>query len=187
MAIPEMFVRFPALETPRLRLRQIVMSDADALFATFSDAAVVEYYGDPAHQSVEDSRDLIRRQQEWYARRAGVRWGVTLKGERALIGSCGFFLFDEEFRRAEMCYELARAHWRRGIMREATRAIISYGFGAARLHRIEAVVNGGNEPSTALLRSLGFAHEGTLRQRYYLADRYWDEQYFGLLRDEWRP
>jgi len=40
--------------------------------------------------------------------------------------------------------------------------------------------------SKALLPSLGFAHEGTLRQRYYFADRYWDEQYFGLLRDEWR-
>jgi len=32
-------------------------------------------------------------------------------------------------------------------MREAAQAIISYGFGEARLHRIEAVVNGGNEPS----------------------------------------
>jgi ribosomal-protein-alanine N-acetyltransferase len=186
MGVPEMFARFPTLETSRLLLRQILPGDAEALFATFSDETVMEFYGDPAHQSVEDSRDLIRRQQEWYARREGVRWGVTLKGERALIGSCGFFLFDEEFRRAEMGYELARAYWRRGIMREAARAIISYGFGAARLHRIEAVVNGGNEPSTALLRSLGFVHEGTLRQRYYLADRYWDEQYFGLLRDDWR-
>lgn len=71
-------------------------------------------------------------------------------------------------------------------MREALGAIITYAFTATALHRIEAVVNGGNEPSQALLLSLGFTHEGALRQRFYFANRYWDDLYFGLLKDEWR-
>ncbi len=145
MGTPEMFAQFPALETPRLTLRQIVPGDAEALFAMFSDPAVMEFYGDPPHRSLEDSRDLIQRQQ-WYARHEGIRWGVTLKGENIVIGSCGFFLFDEEFRRAEMGFELARAYWRQGIMREALGAIITYAFANTELHRIEAVVNGANDP-----------------------------------------
>ena len=186
MGTPEMFAQFPVLDTPRLSLRQIVAGDAEALFATFSDPAVMEFYGDPPHRSLEDSSDLIQRQQQWYARHEGIRWGVTLKGEDTVVGSCGFFLFDEEFRRAEMGYELARAHWRQGIMREALGAIITYAFANTDLHRIEAVVNGANDPSQALLLALGFTLEGALRQRFYFADRYWDDVYYGLLKDEWR-
>lgn len=106
-----MFTRFPTLETPRLTLRQIHSGDAGALFATFSDAAVMEYYGEPLHSTVEESRELIHQQQGWYARGEGIRWGVTLKGDDSVIGSCGFFHFDDEFRRAEMGYELARTWW----------------------------------------------------------------------------
>jgi ribosomal-protein-alanine N-acetyltransferase len=186
MGAPEMFARFPPLETPRLSLRRIVATDTEALFATFSDPAVMEFYGDPPHRSVEDSRDLIRRQERWYAQCEGIRWGITLTGDEAVIGSCGFFLFDEEFRRAEMGYELARAYWRQGIMREALQAVMTYAFTSADLHRIEAVVNGANEPSKALLLKLGFTLEGTLRQRFYFANRYWNDLYFGLLKDEWR-
>jgi [ribosomal protein S5]-alanine N-acetyltransferase len=186
MGTPEMFAQFPIIETPRLLLRQIVLSDAESLFATFSDPAVMEFYGDPPHRSIEDSRDLIQRQQQWYMRHEGIRWGVTFKDDDTVIGSCGFFLFDEEFRRAEMGYELARAHWRQGIMREAIEAIISYAFTNTDLQRIEAVVNGANEPSKALLLTLGFTLEGTLRQRFYFANRYWDDLYFGQLKAEWR-
>jgi ribosomal-protein-alanine N-acetyltransferase len=187
MGTPEMFAQFPALETPHLTLRQIVPGDAEALFATFSDPAVMEFYGDPPHHSIEDSRDLIRRQQQWYAQREGIRWGITIKSvDDTVIGSCGFFLFDDEFRRAEMGYELARGCWRQGIMREALGAIIAYAFANTDLHHIEAVVNGANVRSKALLLALGFALEGTLRQRFYFANRYWDDVCFGLLKDEWR-
>jgi len=53
------------------------------------------------------------------------------------------------------------------------------------LHRIEAVTDDINERSKGLLRKLGFTHEGTLRLRFYFRGRFWDEHYFGLLKDEW--
>jgi hypothetical protein len=45
---------------------------------------------------------------------------------------------------------------------------------------------GANEPSKALLLALGFTREGTLRQRFYFADRHWDDLYCGLLKAAWR-
>ncbi len=42
-----------------------------------------------------------------------------------------------------------------------------------------------NEQSKALLLRLGFTYEGNLRQRYLFDNRFEDEHYFGLLRDEW--
>ncbi len=185
MSIDSIFTNFPRLETEHLLLLQIQFSDAEAVFVTFSDVAVMEFYGEIPHRSVEESRDLIRRQHEWYAQREGIRWGITRKGEDTVIGSCGFFKFDEDFQRAELGYELARASWRQGIMREALRAIITFAFAEMGLSRLEAVVDDTNEPSKALLRALGFSHEGTLRQRFFFRGRFWDEHYFGLLKEEW--
>ena len=186
MNLDPAFDSFPRLETPRLILRQIQLADAEALFATFSDEAVMEFYGDLPHRTVEDSHELVRRQHEWYARREGIRWGITRKGEDVVIGSCGLFKFDEEARRAETGYELGRAYWRQGIMSEALGALLTFAFASLWLHRIEAVVDDANERSKGLLRSLGFVHEGTLRQRFFFRGRFWDEHYFGLLHDEWR-
>lgn len=185
MPLGPAFDSFPRLETPRLILRQIQLSDAEALFATFSDEAVMEFYGDLPHRSVEDSRELVRRQQEWYARREGIRWGITRRGEDVVIGSCGLFRFDEEAQRAETGYDLGRAYWRQGIMSEALGAMLDFAFETLRLHRVEAVIDDENARSKGLLRSLGFTHEGNLRQRFYFRGRFWDEHYFGLLADEW--
>ncbi len=88
--------------------------------------------------------------------------GITRKGENMVIGTCGFYSFDEGFHRAETGYELHPAYWQPGIMSEALRAILSFAFATMGLHRIEAVVDEGNERSQRLLRKLGFTHEGTL-------------------------
>ena len=186
MSIDTIFTTFPRLETRQLILREIQFSDAEAIFATFSDEVVMEFYGETPHRSVEDSRDLIRRQHAWYAQREGIRWGITRKGDDTVIGSCGLFKFDEAFSRAETGYELGQAYWRQGIMSEALSAIITFGFTEMGLRRIEAVVDDTNERSKAFLRKLGFAHEGTLRQRFFFQGRFWDEHYFGLLKEEWQ-
>jgi ribosomal-protein-alanine N-acetyltransferase len=185
MAALDVFAQFPRITTERLVLRQIVPDDAEALYATFSDEAVMKYYGDEAHQSLDNSRHLIHLQQEWYGRRAGIRWGITWHGEGSVIGSCGLFNFDEERRRAEVGYELRHAYWRQGIMREALTAILSLAFGPMALHRVEALTDGRNAASQGILTSLGFTHEGTLRQRFYFHGGYHDDWYFGLLSGDW--
>src|SRR5258708_29677730 len=93
MSINEMFTTFPTLTTERLLLREIQMADAEDLFATFSDEEVMEFYGHLPHESVEDSRELIRNQHKWYAHHEGIRWGITPRGEDKVIGSLGFYLF----------------------------------------------------------------------------------------------
>lgn len=185
MTIDAMFTHFPTLTTDRLLLRQIQPADAEDLFAIFSDEQVMEFYGHLPHKTVDDSRELIRQQHAWYAQRAGIRWGITLKGEDRVIGSCGFYLFDLDSQHAETGYELNRTHWRQGIVIEAMAAILTYAFTELGLNRVEAVVDDGNERSQGLLRKLGFTHEGRLRKRFYFRERYWDEHYFGLLKDDW--
>ena len=185
MSIDAAFTHFPSLTTNRLRLRQIQPEDAEALFATFSDEEAMQFYGHEPHWSLDETRRSIEQTQTRYARREAIRWGVTLKDEDRVIGSCSFHHFDTGFHRAETGYELNRAFWRQGLMAEAMSAILTYGFTELGLHRVEAIIDMANEPSKKLLLKLGFTYEGNLRQRYAFRDRFEDEHHFGLLQHEW--
>ncbi|QBD79854.1 N-acetyltransferase [Ktedonosporobacter rubrisoli] len=186
MSIDAAFTSFPCLTTERLQLRQIRPSDAEELYAILSDEEAMKYYGHLPHRTLADTYELIDKIQERYAQRTAIRWGIAFKGQDRLIGTCGFHHPDTGFHCAETGYELDRAFWRQGIMREAMRAILRYGFEELGLHRIEAIIDIKNVASKQLLLKLGFTYEGVLRERYYLNGVFEDEHYFGLLRDEWR-
>lgn len=74
----------------------------------------------------------------------------------------------------------------RGLMSEAVRLVVSHAFGELGLHRIEANIQPGNEPSRALVKKLGFRQEG-YSPRYLKIDGEWrDHERWAVLADEWR-
>ena len=54
----------------------------------------MDFYGDEPHQSLDDTHALIQQLQASYNRREALFWGITLKGEDTIIGSCAFISFD---------------------------------------------------------------------------------------------
>jgi ribosomal-protein-alanine N-acetyltransferase len=186
MSIADAFARFPTLTTERLILRQIQPEDTDALFAIYSDAEAMRYYGHTLHLTPADTRNYIARIHANYAEGASITWGVTMQGVDQVIGTCGFHHFADDYARAETGYALHPAYWGKGVMVEAMQAVLTYGFSDLSFHRVEAIIDIANEASKRLLLKLGFTYEGNLRQRYRIADRFEDEHYFGLLRDEWQ-
>jgi [ribosomal protein S5]-alanine N-acetyltransferase len=185
MTIDAAFTHFPTLTTPRLRLRQIRESDAEALFTVKSDPEITARYGQEPHHSPADTIAWIRRILGGYPERDNFFWALTLAGSDVAIGSCTFWNFDFPSRSAELGYELGQAYWRQGLMSEALTALLAFGFGELELNRVEACPLAVNEPSSSLLRKLGFSYEGNLRQRHFLRGQYYDQLYFGMLREDW--
>lgn len=177
---------FPVLETERLILRAMRPEDAADHFALWSDQAVMAGHGAPPYTEVAQSEDLIRRYARDFTLQEAIRWAVTLRGDDRLIGTCGFHHLSREHHRTEIGYELARSHWRQGIMAEALRAVLRHGFREMRLHRIEAVIDPKNAASAGLLRRLGFTYEACLRERFHTNGRFSDDWYFSLLSHELR-
>ncbi len=97
MTIDAAFTDFPSLATNRLFLRHIQPGDAENLYAIFSDKEAMQFYGHAPHRSVDETHALIEQIQVRYGRREAIRWGVTLKGEDRVLGSCGFHHFDAGF------------------------------------------------------------------------------------------
>lgn len=185
MTIDAAFTHFPFLTTNRLHLRQIQLTDAEAIFAIKSDLEVTRHYGQEPHQSLDDTHDWIQRLQASYERHEDFVWGITLAGEDTVIGICTLWNFDPSLHCAEVGYELHRAYQRQGIIAEALSAVLTYGFTELGLHRIEANPLADNTPSRSLLLKLGFTYEGNLRQRHFFRGHFEDQLYFGLLKEEW--
>ena len=177
---------FLPLETEHLHLRPLTLDDANFVFQHFSDPAVTHYLLDePPLTDYEQAKALI----EFYLEpehESYNRWGIVLKAASRLIGTCGFRRWDRRNFRAEIGYDLGQAYWGQGIMTEALRAAIRFGFEQMELNRIEAVIYVENSRSIRLLQRLGFRQEGLLRNYHYLNSQFYDHWLFSLLKREWR-
>ncbi len=177
------FDLFPRLETARLLLRKMRAKDADALFALFSDPRVTRYYDLATFHSSTEAKQLL----ESFQHRIGLRWAIAYKeAPDELIGTCGYNIWIQPAQRAVLGYDLLPAHWRQGIMREALKAVLEFGFTSMQLHRVEALTFPENDASSRLLDHLGFRAEGVLRDYQYLHDRYQSMAIYALLAQD-RP
>ncbi|MBV8587811.1 MAG: GNAT family N-acetyltransferase [Verrucomicrobia bacterium] len=185
MSIDEAFTKLPTLSSNRLSLREVQDTDAEEFFKIKSNRELTERYGGRTHSSIEETLQWIERIREGYKNRESLFWCVTLKQQDAAIGSCLFWHIDESSKCAELGYELHPDFWQKGIMAEAVATILQCGFRELGFNRVEACPFAGNIPSNKLLLRLGFVQEGNLRQRCLVNDRFEDQLYFGLLREEW--
>jgi RimJ/RimL family protein N-acetyltransferase len=177
---------FPTLETERLVLRELTVADAEHVFRFFSDPEVMQFYDCEPLTSIEEAKMLIRRFCQWFANQNGFRWGIALKSEpHLIIGTCGLFSWHRPNRTATLGYELSRPYWRRGIMTEALRALLGYGFGQLELNRIRATVVTANGASANLLEKLSFQKEGLLREAQFVNGKFDDLFSYALLRKDW--
>lgn len=114
-----------------------------------------------------------------------MRWGVSLSGSSKLIGTGGFSELDSQNQSGEIGCDLVKAYWGKGIMTEALKAVVKFGFESMKLHRIETWIMVENSASIHMIEKLGFQKEGFLRERQYWMGKYNDVEMFGLLRRDW--
>lgn len=184
MGIESAFRQFPQLETERLFLREIHLEDACDLFGYFSLEEVVEYYDLAAFTTEQQAVDLIRLIAGRYQEGKQIRWGIALKATNQLIGSCGFHAIERDHFKAEIGYELHKDFWGRGIMTEAIREVLQYGFNVMELNRIEAFYFPENIASAKVLEKNRFTYEGILKQRFFEKGKFVDAAISGLVRED---
>jgi [ribosomal protein S5]-alanine N-acetyltransferase len=173
------------LRTERLFLRPLAPSDAEPLFAVFSDPAVMRYWSTSPWASVAQAHELIAKDQMALPAGEHIRLGIEITGTAGLIGMCTLFDFVDQCKRAEIGYGMSRSFWGNGYMHEALVALLDYGFRDLGLNRIEADVDPRNVASARCLERLGFVKEGHLRERWIVEGEVSDTSFYGLLRRDW--
>jgi ribosomal-protein-alanine N-acetyltransferase len=81
-----------------------------------------------------------------------------------------------------MGFDLARACWGRGYMREALKAAIAYGLADLGLRKVEAHTLLLNSRAIHLLKKLDFSVDGVVRESTWCNGRFQDEVFFSLER-----
>jgi RimJ/RimL family protein N-acetyltransferase len=173
------------LRTPRLHLRALRDTDAEALLAIHSDPAVTRYLIWGPWASIDVAQARLARDLKSMAAGEVLRLMIVRAADGATVGECTLFHLDAQCRRAEIGYSLASAAWGQGIAQEALRELLRYGFDEMGLHRVEADIDPRNEASARCLERLGFVREGLLRERWIVEGEVSDSALYGLLQREW--
>ena len=181
------FSHLPTLETERLILRPLRMSDAKDLFSYARDPQVSRHVLWDTHESLSDSRQFLRAAIRQYRRGQPSSFAIALKDSGRMIGTIGFMWINVEYKSAEVGYSLSREYWNRGIMTEALRRVVAFGFEEMRLNRIEAQHEVDNPASGRVMLHAGMRYEGTLRQRLKNKGKYVDVALYAILKNDPRP
>jgi RimJ/RimL family protein N-acetyltransferase len=178
------------LLTARLVLRDLRADDFGAVHAYSSDAETVKYEGEPYDE--QGTRDFINYcvREAAASPRTGYGLAVTLRDGGALIGNCGIEL-DRDDDSGSVGWTLHSAHWRRGYGYETARALLSFGFGALKLHRVTATCDCENRGSIRIMEKCGMRREGVTvlsRRAATALGGGWRNGYtYAILADEWKP
>ncbi len=179
------FEAMPTLETARLCLRELRLEDAEDVFAYASDPLVSRYTAWEAHTSLDASRAFIHGVVHHHQRNHIFTWGLVFKDNGRLIGTCGLAETHRRDLRAELGYVLARPYWGHGLMTEATRTIIHFGFARLHFNRIEARCLMANAASARVMAKAGLSFEGVLRQHMFCKGAFQDMKLYAILREDW--
>ena len=181
---------FPTLTTKRLVLREFQSSDSQAVFKIFSYEGVTRYHNVDTMTEIEQAERIVASRMGLFPNQWGVRWAITHRDDvDTVIGSCGFYMANKEFRSTEIGFELHPDYWRRGLMTETLSAVLNMGFSERfffELNRVQALTSQENIASINLLQKFGFQHEGILREYGYWNNCFHDLRMYSLLRREWQ-
>lgn len=166
-------------------LRQPMESDAPALSTYHSDPDVGKYImaSDP-NTLIEAKAELLYNKNLFKTRR-GLFWSIASKANDEMIGTVG--LYTNNFHhRAELCYDLAKPYWRKGIMTKALSRVLDFCFDKAEFMRIEAVTMINNEASQGILKKIGFEFDALMRNYRYYEGSFYDVNMYSITPELWR-
>lgn len=168
------FTPFPVLETERLLLRKVRMSDAEVLFKLRSNANAMQYIPRELPKTIDDSKKMIKRIYRMERSNKGINWMIEVKENKDAIGYIGIFRIKKEDHRGEIGYMILPEFWRKGYASEALKAIEKLAFMHFKFHSLEADIDPENTSSRKVVESNGYALEAHFKENLFWQGKYLD-------------
>ncbi len=171
------------LETDRLILRPFQETDLNDLYSYAKNPNIGPNAGWKPHESMDESKSILSNfidDDEVLA--------IVWKENNKVIGSLG--LHKDQLRSADnvrmLGYVLSEDYWGRGIITEASRALMAYAFTDLGLLMLTVHHYSYNQKSRRVIEKCGFAYEGTLRHctQIYNGNTY-DLVCYSMTKEEW--
>lgn len=147
---------YKEFETSRLYLRKMRLSDASDVFLLRSSDEVNKYITREKQKNISEAEDFINYINNGIENKGWYYWALDFKSHRQFIGTICLWNFSQENSVADIGYELLPAFQGKGLMNEALKTILNFGFNELQLKRIEAYTHRENKSSTKLLLKNNF-------------------------------
>lgn len=173
------------IETARLTLRRLELTDAEKMFRNWtSDENVTRFLRWDAHKEIGDTKNMIQQWVNNYQHDSTYYWGMYRK-DGEMIGSIGITITSEYDRQGSLGYKIGSRFWNQGYSSEAARAVIDYMFRNTDMERIDAFSSVENPASRKVMEKVGMKQEGLLRHYYKTRDGFHDCTMYGIIRNDW--
>lgn len=148
------------LETDRLRLRPLVLEDADAMFAMDNNPNVHKYLWQSPTQTKDETIKIIEMVQKQYVENNIGRFATILKETSEFIGWTGIKYINDHIENGntnffDYGYRLDEKFWNKGYATEASLFWLDYGFNEMKIETMNAYTHFENGASNHILQKVG--------------------------------
>ena len=154
-----------SIETDRLLLREMTLSDMEALSSILQDENVMYAY----NGAFSDGETLawMQKQLQRYKEYGFGLWGMFLKSTGEMIGQCGITMQEYKGEQVpEIGYLLAHKYWHKGYATEAAAACREYGFNVLRFDALYSIIRDTNIASQKVALRNGMTLTDTFVKHY---------------------
>lgn len=162
----------------KIKLRPWTTNDIEVLARFANNKNIAKNLTDkfPSPYTVEDARSFIESFNTDFPVKV-----MAIEVNNEAVGSIGIFpQTDIACKNAELGYLLSEEYWGKGIMPEAIKQIVEYGFKTFDITRIFARPFGPNIASQRVLEKAGFMLEARFEKTFYKNGEYLDELIYAI-------
>lgn len=174
--------------TSRLKIRNVMIDDIDAIHAMNSMPEVDQYNTLGIPKTIHETRELIETRiiENQKSEVQNYTFVILSRTNDAFIGMIGLMLDNKKYNRGEVWYKILPTQWNRGYATEALNKIIVFGFETLHLHRIQAGCAVENIGSIRVLEKVGMIREGRGRKVIPLKSGWSDSFEYSILETDVR-
>ncbi|XOU94630.1 MAG: GNAT family N-acetyltransferase [Candidatus Kerfeldbacteria bacterium] len=167
--------------TKKFTLRPFKKTDAKDIAKFINDKTIyMNTLHIPYPYRLKDAKEWLAKIIPQYRKEKSRSFHLAIEINKEVVGCVGLMEIQGGHK-AELGYWLARKHWKKGIMSEAVKEMILYGFKRFVLVRIYAHVFKHNKSSQKILIKNGFKKEGIAKKGIIKDSKFLDEILFAKI------
>jgi RimJ/RimL family protein N-acetyltransferase len=152
--------------------------------------AIVNWRNDPVvNKYLRQGILTLEDVQGWYTQyfSTAEHQLFAVYADKVLIGYCTLSYINPTHRSSEIGIVIVeKQYWNKGVGALALTRLTTLAFTVYHLHRVYAVIQGGNIASRRCFEKVGFRHEGHFREARFVNGEFIDLHYYAMLEHEWR-
>ena len=178
------------IETNRLIIRDHIKEDLIPMHELLSDKKAMFYLPEIRTENIEESRENLQLaiDEANATNRSKFFFAIIDKVTEEYIGEIGFTKTSENKNGNVMNlgYFIKEIYWGKGIITEASEAVINYAFTNLNTVKIETGCVTENKGSESVMKKLGLIKEAEFKKHVLLESKVYDRVEYRLFKEEWK-